>query len=260
VKRGAFALALLLWPLFASAEGPLQANRLGKADPPTVLAPGVAHIESGITFERETGNESDADGLTAPDLELRLGVFQRVELQLYADGLVQEWRGARGNPTGGSDLELDARVALFPQAGWRPATAVEVGVSFPVGSDFATSAGFDPKGEILYAWDFAEVWNLTGNLDFVSETQGDDDHSRSFVFRPELALGLGITERWSTFIEYFGVIDSKAADQHSIDAGVLFLVSHQVQLDLNAGVGLNAAAPDFFVGVGVAWELPRLWE
>ena len=55
---------------------------------------------------------------------------------------------------------------------------LEFGLSLPTGSGFATSGGGDPEGEILYAWDFAQLWNLNGNVDFASETQGDDDSSR----------------------------------------------------------------------------------
>jgi hypothetical protein len=259
MQRG-LALAVCLWASLAAAGEPLEANRPGRADPPTVLAPGVAHIEGGFSFERETEGEPDTDTLTLPEIELRLGVYERLELQLFAEGLVQEWDDGAGNRTGGSDLELDARVRLWEQAGWRPATAVDFGVSFPTGSGFATSDGFDPEGEILYAWDFAERWNLNGNFDFASETQGDDDSSRHFVYRPELALGLTISDRLGSFVEYYGVIEESAADQHSVDGGVTFLLSEDLQLDISAGAGLNDAAPDFFVAAGVAWRLPRLWE
>ncbi len=253
-------LALCLGPTLAAAGEPLQPNRPGQADPPTVLAPGVAHIEGGFTFERETEGNPDTDTLTVPEHELRMGVHERFELQLSAEGFVQEWRDGDGNDTGGSDLELDARVRLWEQAGWRPATALEFGLSFPTGSGFATSDGFDPKGEILYAWDFAARWNLNGNFDFASETQGDDDSSRHFIFRPELALGLTISERLGTFVEYYGVIEVDAANHHSIDAGFTFLVNDDLQLDVSAGAGLNDAGTDFFVAAGVAWRLPRLWE
>ena len=253
----ALLLVSCLGPTLAATGEPLQPNRPGQADPPTVLAAGVAQIEGGLTFERETEGNPDTDTLTVPELELRLGVHERFELQLFAAGFVQEWRDGDGNRTGVSDLEFDARVRLWEQEDWRPATAVEFGLSFPTGSGFATSDGFDPEGEILYAWDFAERWNLTGNFDFASETQGEDDSSRHFIFRPEFALGLTISERLGTFIEYYGVIEESAPDQHSIDGGFTFLVNDDLQLDVSAGAGLNDAAPDFFVAAGVAWRLPR---
>ena len=249
------AISLPLLPPLAVTGEPLQPNRPGQADPPTVLAPGVAHIEGGLTFERQTEGNPDTDTLPVPALELRLGVQERLELQLFADGFVQEWRDGDSNDTGVSDLELDTRVRLWEQAGWRPATAVDFGLTFPTGSGFATSDGFDPEGEILYAWDFATRWNLNGNFDFASETQGEDDSSRHFIFRPELALGVSISERMGIFVEYYGVVEDGASDQHSADAGITYLLNDNVQLDLSAGVGLNDAAPDFFVAAGVAWRL-----
>ena len=103
-------------------------------------------------------------------------------------------------------------------------------------------------------------WNLNGNFDFASETQGEDDSSRHFIFRPELALGLSISERMGTFVEYYGVIEEDAANQHSIDGGFTWLVKEDFQLDVSAGVGLNDAAPDFFIAAGVAWRLPHVWR
>jgi hypothetical protein len=73
-------------------------------------------------------------------------------------------------------------------------------------------------------------------------------------------LGLTISDRLGSFVEYYGVIEERAADQHSVDGGVTFLLSEDLQLDISAGAGLNDAAPDFFVAAGVAWRLPRLWE
>jgi hypothetical protein len=253
-------LMLCLGPVGALAGEPLQPNRPGQADPPTILAPGVVHIEGGFTFERETEGDPDTEMLTAPGIELRFGVHERFEIQLFADGFVHEWRNDDGNQSGGSDLELDARARLWGQAGWRPAMAIDFGLSFPTGSDFATSGGFDPEAEILYAWDLAERWNLNGNFDFASETQGDDDSSRHFIFRPQLALGLTISDQLGTFVEYYGVIEEDAPNQHSVDAGFTFLVNNNLQFDVSAGAGLNAAAPDYFVFTGIAWRLPDFWK
>lgn len=254
------ALTLCLLSLLAASQGPIETNRPGQADPPKVLPPGVAQVESGLRLERESDETPTKNTLTWPQLELRLGVIPRLELQLSADGLVQEWREGQSDETGGGDLELDARLRLWDQAGWRPAAAVELGLSFPVGSDFATSGGFDPEGDILFAWQLEERFTLIGNLDFASETQGDDDSSRHFVFRPELSLDIALGERQGAFVEYFGNIEESAGDQHSFGAGVTFLLTKNLQLDLSGGAGVTDAAPDFFIEAGFAWRLPRLWE
>ena len=46
-------------------------------------------------------------------------------------------------------------------------------------------------------------------------------------------------------------------EAHSFDAGLTYLLNPRLQLDLSAGVGLSGAAPDWFVGTGVAFRVPR---
>jgi hypothetical protein len=250
--------ALLVAGIFPSAvAGPLQPNRPGQADPPTVLATGEFQVEGGFNFERETDDGANVDNLSLPGLELRFGVLENVELQIAADGFVWERHDDERNRSGGSDVELDMRIRLADQLRWRPALAIEFGLSLPTGSGFNTSDGYDPELEVLYAWDIGERWNLNGNFDFASESQGQSDSQRHSVFRPQLALGLSINDRVGTFIEYYGVIEEDAANQHSVDAGVTYLLSDDVQLDFSAGAGLNNAAPDYFVAAGIAWRAPR---
>jgi len=259
-RAGALARSLASG-LLAAAQAPiafaepLQPNRPGQADPPTVLSTGVVQIEGGSTFERQTDGAPNTDTLTLPELELRIGVRERIELQLFVTGLVHEDQDGESNDSGMSDIELDARVLLSEQVGLRPAVAVDFGVSIPTGSGFATSDGVDPEAELLIAWDVGTRWNLNGNLDVASESQGEDESGRNFVFRPQLALGLTVNERAGLFIEYYGVIEEDTPNQHSADAGATFLVTDDLQLDISAGAGLNDEAPDFFVSAGVAWRL-----
>lgn len=244
-------LGLYLVPMVAMAE-PIEANRPGQADPPTVLAPGVSHIEGGFTIEHEADDDPETDTLTLPGVELRFGLRERLELQIAADGFVQEWRDGEDNRNGGSDMEVDLRIAVTEQSGWRPALAIDFGVSLPTGAGFVTSDGYDPELELLWAWDIAQRWNLNGNFDFASESQGEDDSSRNSIFRPQLALGLTVNDRLGTFIEYYGVIEDGAGNQHSLDTGFTWLASDDMQFDISAGAGLNDEAPDFFLSMGIA--------
>ena len=79
----ALVLALCLGPTLAAAGEPLQPDRPGQADPPTVLAPGVAHIEGGFTFLVNEDLQLDVSagaGLNdaAPDFFVAAGVAWRL--------------------------------------------------------------------------------------------------------------------------------------------------------------------------------------
>ena len=87
-----------------------------------------------------------------------------------------------------------------------------------------------------------------------------NDSRRVLEIQPALSLEASITQRSSVFIEYFATLEpSEDEDEHSIDSGVTYLLTDDLQLDLSAGVGLNHAAPDFFIGAGVAWRFWTPW-
>jgi hypothetical protein len=149
--RGLFAIGVLLYGL-TIAQGataqpgrlfPLEVDRPGEANPPTVLAPGTFQIETGLKLEAETDDDDpDRRTLTFPDALLRLGLFERAELRLSAAGLLTEFRDGADDRALGSDLDLSAKARLWHQRAFLPATGVELGLSFPVGSKAETSGGF----------------------------------------------------------------------------------------------------------------------
>ena len=254
------ALSLLMLARGASADV-IQADRPGEADPPTVVPPGTIQIEGGFKVGRETGDDEDpdTDSYTLPDVTLRIGLLPKLELRIDADGFVYQDRGGAPNRANGSDLALGVKIHLLEQDGLLPGVGTNLGLSFPTGGSGVTSDGFDPLVQALFQWNVAERWDLVANLDFGAPTQGADDHRRVFRLEPELSLGLGLTPRWGTYVEYFGAIETGAeADEHSLDGGFTWLASDDLQLDLSAGGGLNDAAPEWFVSAGLSWRF-RAW-
>ncbi|MGB6361714.1 MAG: transporter, partial [Thermoanaerobaculia bacterium] len=71
-----------------------------------------------------------------------------------------------------------------------------------------------------------------------------------------VAIGYGLSKRLGGYLEYFGFNSPSRSgpDSHFLDGGFTWLLSNNAQLDARAGVGLNSAAADFFVGVGAAWR------
>ena len=82
-----------------------------------------------------------------------------------------------------------------------------------------------------------------------TRVQGKREFSGQFAAGASRSL----TDRVGVFIEYFNDIpfDSEIDAQHAVDGGLTFLLNDDVQLDINAGAGLNSAT-DNFVGVGIA--------
>ena len=257
----ALVLSILLLAVVGRAE-PLTAHRPGEADPPQVIPPGSLQLEGGFGFERQTEDEDDPDThtLEVPTLEVRIGVLPRLEFDLVADGYVYEHRLGTSNRSSGSDLEFRTKAFLFDQHELLPATSFRVALSIPTGSDAVTSAGWDPALGVLAHWNLGKRFDLVANLGFSAPTQGANDARRVFQIDPKLSLEASLSPRWIVFLEYLAEIKTRGEeDKHSVNGGVSFLLHDDLQLDLSGGVGLNAAAHDFFVGGGAVWRFTPPW-
>jgi len=73
-----------------------------------------------------------------------------------------------------------------------------------------------------------------------------------------LALNYFVNDRWDVFVEWFGVFpggDGGLSAAHSVGPGVSCALTDQLQLTLNAAVGLNDAASDVLAQIRIAWRL-----
>ena len=254
-------LAILTTPANLAAE-PLQANRPGETDPPWVVEPGYLQIEGGVQLSRQTQSSPNETTLTVPQLELRLGVVDRLELKVGSgdNGYIHQWKQGAPNESGVSDLVVGTKIFLWNQRSLLPTAGLLLELSIDTGSDEFTSGGLDPIIQTLWLWQMGERYSLNLNLDVASVTKGQGRSERSFQFAPQLAFGVTLTDRLSMFVEYFGLVkDSGLSDEHSMDGGFAYLVTDNLQLDFSVGAGLTGAAEDAFVSTGVAWRLPRLW-
>jgi len=246
----------------ASAQLPITAaDRPGAADPPTIIPRGTIQLESGIALERETAAaEHDQYTLTAPSLLVRVGVHERVELRLQADGLLYEHRDGARNRALGSDFAVEAKIGLLEQRALLPEAAVLARLSFPVGSDAATSGGFDPRLAGLFQWELGERTALVVNTGFAAPTRGRDE-DRVFEFEPAMSLERQITGRLGAFVEYFAsIVTGGESNEHSLGGGFTWLISaERIQLDVSGGAGLNRAAPDWFVSAGLSLRFDARW-
>jgi hypothetical protein len=249
------ALGLLAVAPIAGAE-PFSADRPGVADPPEVVGRGVVQIEAGVVFERESdAGEPVVNTVAAPDLLLRYGLLESLELRVALAGYVHDDRSGLRDRSSVSDVELGGRLRVFDQRGARPAAALALAVRFPTGSSAVTSDGFDPAGALLLGWSWAERWGLDANLGLGAVSQGVDQPRHVFELAPAVSLGVSLAERWGLFVEYYGnLLGRGVGDEHAIDGGCTWQPRDDLQIDLSAGAGLNDAAPDLVVSAGVAWR------
>ena len=245
-------------PRLAAAEpnatdSPLPNSELIITDRPDVAeAPQTVgllrfQVEMGVdtSNSRETVGDTTHNtfGLSTPT-KLRFGIHERIELHIESDGFVLANEGRdQTNQTGVADLDFGGKVAILDGDGAIPALGVLLAYTAPTGSDPFSGVHHCLSPTLAAGWALSDAFALSANLGVTTMLSGRD--SNPDTLRYAAALGIIATQALSFFVEQFGevsLVDGEAA--LSADGGVLYLLTPDLQLDLNVRVGLNNAAPD----------------
>jgi hypothetical protein len=127
-------------------------------------------------------------------------------------------------------------------------------MTVPSGSSELTADDVLPGVNFIYSWDINDRLSTAGQTQFNRAL--DEVTAEPYVeFSQSWTVGFSIVEGIGGYMEWF-MFAPDGADtnhtQHYADGGFTFLISDDVQLDVRAGVGLNSAADDYFVGPGLS--------
>lgn len=230
---------------FSSAlqASPIQPDRPGFSTGTYTLEPGVSHIESGV--QKDYGlNAGDSDSYVAPLINYRLGLSTDTELNILWDGW--SWLSGEANKnTESSDVMLGVKQSII--------TSSQYNLSWLAYISIASSSSQGTNGFLGGLWDYSLSDDVLafGTLQVVSSF--DDDDSRVYSFQPALGLSFSHTDKISSFIELYQDMPMQggAENNSTVDAGVAYLLTDDIQLDVNFGLSLDQRTSDF-MGVGIA--------
>jgi len=238
-------------------DEPLVSDRPDFTESSSTVGRGVLQLEMGYMF---VYNDDDGTGdktymHSTPEMLLRYGFLDNAELRIGWSYNWQEFAplsGTRLTNDGGSDLSVGLKVDLFKQCGCWPEQAVLLDTASDSGATVFSSNTFTSGVSYLYSWDLANDWSLSANTGFTTDREMTDDF---VIWFQSASLSIPITDRWSSFVEYFGLFETQkadAVDQHYMDGGITYLWNDNLQFDFSVGFGLNGDADDFFSGSGVS--------
>ncbi len=237
-------------------DKPLQTDRPNFTSTSVTVGKGVTQIESGYTYLDDKSGGRQVSYQSFGEFLLRRGILADwLEVRIAFSPLQQSIAiGSFQNTTAGSDdLYTALQLALTPQKGLLPEMAMLVQMSLPTGSPAFNANQIEPGLNLVYAWE------LNDFISIAASTQGNrsiDDTGRSYLeIAQSFNISYTLTEQLGTFTEWFVLIPSganTAQTEHYFDAGFTYLINNNLQFDISAGVGLNEAAINYFVGAGVS--------
>jgi hypothetical protein len=245
-------VAVLGLPQSARAQSgqtdPMTTDRPDFTESSEVIRRGGFQLETGMTLEGETDRSR---AFTAPAALFRLGLGHRTELRFGGDGILVADIGRRDRTSGYSDVEIAAKIRLFNQDQIGVDLAVIPILSLPVGSDGFSSGTYDPTIKITWARELPAGFGLSGN---VNVSAVSDPGGRFYHDAVSVSVGDDLSAGWGSYAEIYGFsrFDRDGGRAVIVNGGVSRPVGNRMQFDLEAGGGITAAAPDWFVGVGFA--------
>jgi hypothetical protein len=237
-------------------DGMLNSDRPDFTEGSAVIGRKRLQIESGYTYTQAIGGDRGHNSHDFPELEIRYGLAERLELRLYWEGgvfdsLRDPSTGRVFRENGATDMDVGFKYALTKQDHWIPETAFISLVSAPIGSRGQSANQIDVELSYAYSWQINKKWNLAGTTGNRNTSESNDHYAK---MSQSIDLTYQLSKKIAVFNEWYVLLMQRADDsrpQHYYDAGILYHVAKPVQLDWRAGTGLNAAADGFFTGCGI---------
>jgi hypothetical protein len=218
------------------------AERPSYSSSPIALSPTTLQVESGYLYLRDDGSV-DLRDQTLPLALMRVGLFERVELQIAWAG--HSWTEIDGNDIdGASDTNVGVKWQLTATDATVP-LALFAGLSLPTGNSAYSSDEFDPSVGLN--------WSYSGSLQWFG-TLLVSDFFDDLVIGNGVGIGLSLATNTGAFLEYVAQYREDGGTAHVLNSGITWLPRNDMQLDINAGFGLNDRAIDITLGMGIAYR------
>jgi hypothetical protein len=151
-----------------------------------------------------------------------------------------------------NDMDLGVKAQLIEQSKIMPSLGLLGSLSLPTGSGDFTSNRVDPTGGLLWSYNLAAGAELFGTV-LVSSITGE--RGRFFEAANAVGVSFPLSERFGTFLEYFGFYRKGGGGaEHNLNGGFTYLLTDNLQVDINGGGGTNRRADDYFIGTGLAFR------
>ncbi|MFQ5889698.1 MAG: transporter [Gemmatimonadota bacterium] len=231
---------------------PIITDRPDFTESAATVAPGRFQLEGGYTFTRLSSEKQHSIG----EVLVRLGVLEPLEARIGLNS-VAVIDAPDSHASGLEDLSLGAKVRFLRRDAGASRLVPDISLLgaliLPTGAEEVGEDEVQPSAILAAAWELSDRVSVGSNLGYENRADGDERIDELFG---SVAVGLGLTERWGAFLEYFGFFPERGGGPttHFVDAGLTLLFGRDVQLDWRAGLGLDDPEPNYFLGIGVSWR------
>jgi len=230
-------------------EDEIETDRDAFTRSPRIVAPGRVVLEGSYLF---LDQDAEYDGHAYPDLLVRYGACDRLELRLgwtYESAKYHHLAHPNAEKVEEGFAIYGAKVFLTEACCWVPDSSLIVSGYTPTNGE---SNDTDFSLEYAYGWELGERWELEGGLRWFSLAEEEDHFSE---FAPSVVLKAPLlTERLMAHVEYFCLLtDGREEEyqQHYVGPGAHFLITPNVEIGARVFWGVSEDSAEFVCNTGM---------
>src|SRR5262249_3026994 len=150
---------------------------------------------------------------SGPDTLIRIGMFaQWFELRLFDTYESQRVRSGGVSQTfsGVEDLEIGMKLALTPQEGVLPETAILLEMSVPSGAPAVSDGKTLVTIDYLYSWELVKDKLQLSCESLLGQQVDPGTQGQYWQFAQSMSLDVDLTEKLGTYVEWYVLVPNGA--------------------------------------------------
>ena len=222
-------------------------NRPSKTESATVLDKGVFQFESAYEIELTGESDEREKEILFPGISLKYGLGWGIELRVanhfetYKDKLV--------SVNGFTDIDIGAKIKLLKGNDKKTEVALISHLFLPTGSNGISNERVGNATSMLVWHELTERMGIEYSIGYsnfeIDSEKGD------FVY--SFVTDFEINDKSGVFIETYGEFIEFKELETSVDFGLAFQFTDNLELELAAGTGINHEM--FFALIGLGWRI-----
>lgn len=243
----------------------MSTDRPDKTESPYTVDAGHFQLEMDVLSythdrDRSGGGDTKVDSWAVAPINFKVGLFNNVDLQTVIETynhITTEDRvaGTKDRQSGFGDITSRLKINLWGNDGGDTAFGVMPFVKYPtsqhqIGNNSVEGGIIFPLAVALPAgWDMG----LMTEFDF---NRNDNRPGHHVEFVNTITFGHDIIGKLGGYVEFFSAVSTErdARWVGTVDAGLTYGLTDNLQLDIGINVGVTKSADDYNPFVGLSWR------
>jgi hypothetical protein len=262
LKYFAFVLCIVLIifsdELQAQDQTSLVTDRPDITESAIVIPINTFQIETGFKYQKqkieENGIQFEYDNIILASTIFRYGINDKIEIRFGGEYLKSKTKTDLTESTveGLQGLFVGSKLQLLSNQNIISDLALLFEAHLPFGNEKLRPNKLEPALKIAAAKDIAEYLDIGVNIGVEYDSNYEKNH---LVY--STSFGFELSDRFGTFIEYFGKSMDGMAPTHNLDFGITYLQKKDIQIDASAGTLIFDTNTNWFGSIGFSMRLGR---